>query len=56
MNINEIVENQRKFFATGATKDVPYRLDALDRLYEGIELRKSLIFAALKKDFYHLSN
>lgn len=51
MNINEIVENQRKFFATGATKDVPYRLDALDRLYEGIELRKSLIFAALKKDF-----
>lgn len=51
MTINEIVENQRKFFATGATKDVQYRLDALNRLYKGIEMRKADIFAALKKDF-----
>ena len=50
MTIDQIIENQRKFFATDTTKNVQYRLDALNRLYKGIETSKRDIYAALKKD------
>ena len=50
MEIQNIVEKQRDYFATGATRPVAFRLNALKRLQEEIKKREPLIHAALKKD------
>ena len=50
MDIQTLVEKQRKYFATGATKPVAFRLDALRRLEDEIKKRESQINGALKKD------
>ena len=50
MEIQTLMEKQRNYFATGATKPVAFRLDALRRLEEEIKKRESQINEALKKD------
>ena len=45
-----ILQCQRDFFRTGATLPVPFRLDALDRLYRAVSARQPEICAALKED------
>ena len=35
-----ILQCQRDFFRTGATLPVPFRLDALDRLYRAVSARQ----------------
>ena len=37
MNIHEIVENQRRFFHTGATLPVPFRLQMLRKLRDAVD-------------------
>ena len=48
--INNIIETQRRFFATGATLPCNYRIDALRRLKDSIKRHESDILAALKQD------
>ncbi len=48
--IKKIVDTQRKFFLTGRTLDVDYRMRALDRLKGCILKYEDQIHAALKKD------
>src|SRR5665647_476464 len=50
MNIEEIVQEQRAFFATDATKSVPFRISALKKLKEAILKREQDIYAAMKAD------
>lgn len=50
MKIEEIVERQRKFFATDRTKELRFRLEALNRLEESIKKHEEDINLALKKD------
>ncbi len=50
MEIQKIVEKQRDYFATGATRPVAFRLNALKRLQEEIKKRELQIHEALKKD------
>ena len=48
--INNIIDTQRRFFATGATLPCSYRIDALRRLKDSIKRHESDILAALKSD------
>ena len=48
--IQTIVQRQRDYFASGATKPVERRLEMLRRLEETIRLREDDINAALKAD------
>ena len=48
--INNIIDTQRRFFATGATLPCEYRLDALRRLKDCIKRHENDILAALKQD------
>ena len=50
MDIQQIVQRQHDYFATGATLDVKGRLAALDRLRAAIERYEGEINAALKAD------
>lgn len=50
MNINELVENQKKFFNTGKTFDVDYRISMLKKFRQAILDNESEINAALKTD------
>lgn len=50
MNIEEVVQQQRDYFATGVTLPVSFRLDALRRLQSEIKRREADIIAALKTD------
>lgn len=50
MKIEKIVERQRKFFATDRTKELRFRLEALNRLEESIKKHEEDINLALKKD------
>ncbi|HKM29389.1 MAG TPA: aldehyde dehydrogenase [Bacilli bacterium] len=50
MEINKIVINQRAYFNTGVTKDLKFRLQALDSLYDSIIFHENDILLALKKD------
>ena len=45
-----LLQCQRDFFRTGATEPVSYRLEALKRLYQVIDVRQPEICAALKAD------
>ncbi len=50
MNIQAVVKKQRKYFDSGATKEVAFRLWALKKLRSAIITNESRIKAALKKD------
>ena len=49
-DIRTLIDNQKKFFATGRTLDIKYRLSALKKLRETINSRLDEIHAAIKKD------
>ena len=51
MNISQLVQAQKEFFATQQTKDISYRKDALKRLQKEIIKRESDIIKALNDDF-----
>ena len=48
--INAIVAVQRKYFQTGATLPVSFRIDALRRLYDAVSGSEKEIHDALQKD------
>ena len=48
--INAIVAAQRKYFQTGATLPVSFRIDALRRLYDAVSGSEKEIHDALRKD------
>lgn len=50
MRIHEIVENQRKFFHTGATLPVSFRLEMLKKLRDALDRREAEIQEALAAD------
>lgn len=50
MNIEKLVEQQRRLFCTGKTRDYRFRLTALNRLEQAIHANQAEIEAALKKD------
>lgn len=52
MNIEQIVENQREFFATGKTKEYAFRKEALQKLREAILKNQDLIEEALQQDLH----
>ena len=37
MDINKLVKNQKNFFKTGKTKDVNFRIESLNKLYDDIK-------------------
>ena len=49
-NIDEILESQRKFFASGATIPVSFRIDMLKKLYSAIKKYETEIGDALTSD------
>ncbi|WP_246369575.1 aldehyde dehydrogenase [Saccharibacillus deserti] len=50
MTAHDLVLRQRRFFRTGQTKSVAYRIEALKRLRRGIEEYQPRILAALRAD------
>lgn len=50
MELEKLLSSQRGFFATGATRDVDYRLWALGRLAEAIDRREKELLRALRRD------
>ncbi len=50
MEISQLVEKQKKFFSTGETIDVHYRIDMLKKLKKAIMDNEEEISKALKKD------
>ena len=50
IQIQKIIENQKKFFATGKTLDVKYRKDALKKLKSTIEKYEVEIGSAINTD------
>lgn len=50
LSAQELVSLQRRFFRTGQTKSVSYRIEALKRLRQGIEDYQTRILAALRAD------
>ncbi|NJK67657.1 MAG: aldehyde dehydrogenase [Microcoleus sp. CSU_2_2] len=50
VSINDIIQQQRQFFATGKTKDVDFRLEQLKKLKSAIESNQSRIVDAVKAD------
>ena len=49
-NIDQILESQRKFFRSGATLSVDFRIEMLKKLYETIKENKQKIATALGQD------
>lgn len=49
-NYHALVSNQKKFFRTGKTKDIDYRINALQRLRDGIKRNEHKFIDALKID------
>ncbi len=50
MNIEEIVQSQRNFFETDATKSVPFRINALKNLKESVLKKEKKLYLAMKSD------
>lgn len=50
MKLNKIIEEQRKFFASGATLDIDFRISKLKLLKDTIKQYEKEIFCALKQD------
>ncbi len=53
--INTLLKNQKKFFYTGKTRDISFRINTLKKMYGMIEKHESEIMNALYKDL-HKSN
>ena len=51
MNFNEILERQKKFFATQKTKNLKYRKEQLEKLKRVIQNNENLLNEAIYKDF-----
>lgn len=49
-SITEIIQGQRRFFRTGATRSIPFRKQALKRLLVEVNAREEAIIEALSKD------
>ncbi|WP_134684918.1 aldehyde dehydrogenase [Brevibacillus migulae] len=49
-NYRSLVEKQKQYFRTGATKDIAYRLNALQTLRDGIKNHEQKFIDALKAD------
>lgn len=47
---NMVLESQRKYFHSGETKDVTFRIKQLVRMYQWINMNEEIIMYALKKD------
>lgn len=50
LNVNKILENQRRYFESNMTKDISFRLKQLYKLKEEIKKNEKLIIEALNKD------
>jgi aldehyde dehydrogenase (NAD+) len=50
MNISDLVTRQRRFFDTGATRPLSFRLDMLKRLRKALLENEALFNEALKSD------
>ena len=50
MDISQLVQRQRAFFNTGATRKLAFRQRALDTLRRAIQADEAALFAALKQD------
>ena len=50
MNIEQIVDAQRKFFATNKTFDIKFRLEALDKLKASVKKHETDLLEAIHKD------
>ena len=50
MDFTEVLNSQRAFFNTGATRSLTYRLEMLQKLYDSIQKNESLINEAMKTD------
>ena len=48
--IAKVFEGQREFFATGATRDLDFRLNALRKLEQAIRAREKDLAAAVRED------
>ncbi len=51
MNYTNLLEKQRSFFATQATKDISFRIQQLKRFKNSIQKNEKLLFEAIYKDF-----
>ena len=52
MNVSQIVESQRNFFATGATRDVNFRREQLLKLREALQRYEPQLLDALWRDLH----
>ena len=52
--IKNIIEKQKKFFATGKTLDIKYRKEALKKLKASIEKYETEIEEAINKVKFHI--
>lgn len=50
MDVTNLVKKQKNFFETNKTKDVNFRIESLNKLYEGIKKYENQIMESLKKD------
>ncbi|MEG2276189.1 MAG: aldehyde dehydrogenase family protein [Clostridia bacterium] len=51
MNAQNLIKKQKELFKTGITRDIKYRIDALNRLYNAIEKYEADIMEAIYLDF-----
>jgi aldehyde dehydrogenase (NAD+) len=50
MNFTDLIERQREYFDSGATRSLSFRMDALHKLQQALKTNEDLIAEALKKD------
>jgi aldehyde dehydrogenase (NAD+) len=50
-HINDIIESQRAFFLTNATKSIDFRIQQLRKLRSAIETNEKAMYEAIDKDF-----
>ncbi|MDY8138595.1 aldehyde dehydrogenase family protein [Aquimarina sp. 2201CG5-10] len=51
MNYQEIIDHQRSFFNTNATKDIAFRIKELKRLKNVLQQNESFIYSSIYQDF-----
>ncbi len=51
MNFQEVIDQQRHFFNTNATKDVSFRIQELKRLKSVLQKNEALLYESIYKDF-----
>ena len=49
-NVHDIVNSQKKFFSTGKTLDIKFRLTQLKALKKAVESHEAALVSALNKD------